>query len=441
MNFKDAIAIIWGRRWLVVTIVIVGFAAGLVALKLAGPQYQATSSVAVLGQNDAGHDSIANAVDMPTLLLSDSVLTRFEDMMKWNEPLKDLRRRINASVDVNSTLMPIQFRAPTPSLAVTGANALADALQQTYRRISASRYDDLASYLNGALERERSSIVDTDRQLETLVAENPYEAQHEAETAISAEMVALNEQKSTLQANLQAADTAAELANRRIDTIQPLVRTEELQSDANYRQLETQVAQASAQKAVVQSQFTNDYPGLPGLSDEVARARLLLQQEGQRAMSQGPGESPTYAAALKDQQDAQGAVTSNQQQLVAIEQQLEQAQSHLADLPNVGVKIDMLRLKRDAAENAYQIFAEQRSITLAEQAEAAALGSVVVAGHATEAQPGLGKASLLAPIAAMFGFLVIAIALPFALEMISPRMRRPTVEAIYGKPVIVTVGS
>jgi uncharacterized protein involved in exopolysaccharide biosynthesis len=441
MDFKDPIAIIWTRRWLVLTVVIVGFAAGLIALKLSGPQYQATSSVAILSQNDAGHDSIANPIDMPTLLLSDSVLTRFEAMMKWNEPLKELRRRINASIDTPSTLMPIEFRAPTRLLAIAGANALADALQQTYRRISASRYDDLANYLSGALERERVSIDDTDRQLATLTAENPYEAQHEAEQAVSAQIIALNEQKSTLQANLQAADTAAELANRRIDAIAPLVRTEELESDANYKQLETQVAQESTQKAVVQSQFTNDYPGLPGLADEVTRTRLLLQQEGQRAMSGGPGVSPTYAAALKDQQVAQNSVTTNQQQLLAIDQQLEQAQSHLANLPTVGVKIDMLRVQRNAAENAYQIFAEQRSITLAEQAEAAALGSVVVAGYATEAQPALGKASLLAPIAAMFGFLVIGLTLPFALETIAPRMRRPTIEGIYGKPVIVTVGS
>ncbi len=441
MDFKDPIAVIWGRKWLVLMVVLIGLVAGLIALKLSGPQYQATSAVAILGQNDAGHDSIANPVDMPSMLTSDAVLTRFEAMTKWKEPLKLLRQRIDATIDMNSTLMPINFRAPTPAQAVTGANALADALQQTYRQISASRYDDLANYLSGALNRERSKIDNTDRQLATLVAKNPYEAQTQADQAIAAQIVALNEQKSTLQANLQAADGAAALAGQRMDAIQPLVHNEVLEADANYRALENQVAQANSQKAVAQSQFTSAYPGMPGLKDEVERTRLLLQREGQKAMSEGPGQSVTYASALKDQQAAEDAVSQNQQQLLAVDQQLESSQAQLANVPNVGVRIDGLRVERDAAESAYQIFSEQRSITLAEQAEAAALGSIVVAGHATEAEPAIGKASLLMPIAAVFGFLVIGLTLPFALEMISPRMRRPTIEAVYGKPVIVSVAS
>jgi uncharacterized protein involved in exopolysaccharide biosynthesis len=441
MDFKDPMAVIWSRKWLVLLVVIVGLGAGIMAFMLSGPQYAATSSVAILGQNDAGHDSIVNAIDMPTMLLSDEVLTRFQTIMKWREPLKDIRKRISANVDMNSSLMPITFRASTRDDAVAGANALADALQKTYRRISLSRYDDLSNYLSGALDRERQRIDTSNAQLAKLVANNPYEAQKEAAMAISGQVIALNSQRSSLQAALNAANDAADSANERMGAIQPLVRSEMLASDANYRQLEQQVAQANSQKAVAQSQFTSEYPGLPGLNDEVQRTRLLLQQEAQKAMARGPGESPSYASALRDQQAAQNTVTANQQQLSAIDQQLENAQEHLSNLPNVGVKIDALRLQRDASENAYEIFAQQRSITLAEQAEAAALGSVVVAGYASEADPAIGRASLLMPIAALFGFLVIAFMLPFALETIAPRMRKQTIESVYGKPVIVTVAS
>jgi uncharacterized protein involved in exopolysaccharide biosynthesis len=441
MDFKDPVAVIWSRKWLVLLVIVVGIGAGVAAFVLSGPQYEATSSVAILGQNDAGHDSVANAVDMPTLLTSDEVLTRFETAMHWHEPLSNLRKRISANIDMNSSLMPIEFRAPTRDEAVAGANSLADSLQQTYRRISLSRYDDLSNYLSGALNRERGRIDDSDRQLAQLVAKNPYEAQKEAAMAISGQIIALNSQRSSLEASLESADDAAALANQRMDAIQPLVRTEVLQSDANYHQLEQQVAQASTQRDVARSQFTSEYPGLPGLNDEVQRTQGMLQQEATKALARGPGESPTYAAALKDQQNAQNSVSTAQQQLVAVDSQLEDAQSHLSNLPNVGVRIDALRLQRDAAENAYQIFAEQRSITLAQQAEAAALGSVVVAGYASEAQPALGRATLLMPIAALFGFMVIAFTLPFALEMIAPRMRKQTIETLYGKPVIVTVAS
>lgn len=439
MDFKDLLSVVWSRKWLVLLVVAVGVAAGVAAFKLSGPQFEATSSVAILGQNEPGHDSIANPVDMPTLLTSDEVLSRFESAMKWHESLKDLRKRISASIDMNSSLMPITFRAPTRDEAVAGANTLADSLQQTYRRISLARYDSLSNYLTSALNRERSRIDSADEQLAKLVAKNPYEAQKEAAMAISSDIIALNSQKSSLEATLAAATNAANLANQRMQAIQPLVRNEILASDANYHSLEQQVAQVSTQRDVAKSEFTSEYPGLPGLNDQYQRTKDMLDKEAQKALARGPGESPTYAAALKDQQGAESSVDAAQQQLLSVDQQLEQAQAHLAGLPNVGVKIDGLRLQRDAAESAYQIFAQQRSVTLAQQAEDAALGSVVVAGYASEAEPALGRATLLMPIAALFGFLVIAFTLPFALEMIAPRMRKQTIETLYGKPVIVTV--
>ncbi len=165
MESRDAFSIVWSRRWVVLLVILIGLAAGAAAYRLSGPQYRAQSSVMIVSQNSAGRDPSANAIDMPALLMSDTVLTRFKARMHLKEPLKALRRRIDASVDINSSLMPIGFRAPSRAEAIKGANALAQELRQFYREISASRYDDLSDYLGKQLAREQQRIDVVDRQL------------------------------------------------------------------------------------------------------------------------------------------------------------------------------------------------------------------------------------------------------------------------------------
>jgi capsular polysaccharide biosynthesis protein len=99
-----------------------------------------------------------------------------------------------------------------------------------------------------------------------------------------------------------------------------------------------------------------------------------------------------------------------------------------------------LRSDRDAATAAYQILAEQRTLTLSQQAQAAALSSVTIVDLATVAEPTVSKMTLLVPIAALLGFTVLALALPFALDVVDERLRRRvTIESLYGRPLIGTV--
>ncbi len=201
-----------------------------------------------------------------------------------------------------------------------------------------------------------------------MIAAAPFIGERQAGEQIAAQLVALNSQRSGLNASLQAHAMAAQMAHQRIDTIQPLIRQEQLNGDANYKSLQDQAAKDWTTQALVKAQYTDKYPGLPGLADQVARTRALLSQEEQRALSSGPGSSATYSSALRDAQMADGSVSADQAQLTAINQQIAQAESNLAALPNLGVKVAALRRERDASETAYEILAEQRTITLAEQA-------------------------------------------------------------------------
>ena len=113
----------------------------------------------------------------------------------------------------------------------------------------------------------------------------------------------------------------------------------------------------------------------------------------------------------------------------------------MAKLPGIGVQIAALRRDRDAASASYQILAEQRTLTLSEQAQTAALGSITVGTDPRSvAEPSVGKGALLIPVAAMLAFTVLALTLPFGLELIDQRLRRrETIEQLYGRPLIGTV--
>lgn len=436
MSFSDAFAVVRAHLRIVLGTIAVGLVCALAAAKLSGHQFGAASSVMIVAQTN-GRDPSATPIDMPSLLLSDTVLTRFETRMHSSEPLKVLRKRIDAQIDLQSSVMPINYRDVTRAKAIEGANILADELRRRYREISAQRYDDLSTYLGSALDHERARLDDTNRRLGLLVARDPYLAQHDAASAIGAEVVGLDQQRSTVSATLQAHGLAASLARRRIAEIKPLTHSELLAGDARYTALMQRFSKDSADADVVRAQFTAKYPGLPGLADQLAQTRSVVDRERARALRVDPATSPSYSAAKKDVETAQVNAASDRAQLAQLDAQMTAAQGHLAKLPQLGVQIAALRRDRDAAETAYAVLVEQRTITLAQQAEAAALSSVTIVDYAANAEPAAGRGALLLPVATALGFIAVAIALPFALELTDTRLRRrTTIEELYGRPLI-----
>jgi uncharacterized protein involved in exopolysaccharide biosynthesis len=441
MPLAEALTVLRTHLRVVLVTVCVGIVCAFVAAKLAGHQYAAASSVMIVAQTN-GRDPSATPIDMPALLLSDTVLTRLEKRMHSDEPLKALRKRIDAQIDLQSSVMPIAYRDDSPARAIRGANVLAEELRRRYREISAQRYDDLSVYLGTALDRERAHIDDTSRKLGQLVARDPYLAQKNAEQMIGAEIAGLDQQRSSVSATAQAHALADSLAKRRLTEIQPLARNELLASDARYTALMQRFSKDSADADVVRAQFTQAYPGLPGLADQLARTKSVVERERARALQADTATSPTYAAAQKDAEQAQTASAADRAQLAALDAQMSNAQSHLANLPELGVQIAALRRDRDAAETAYSVLVEQRTITLAQQAEAAALSSVTIVDMATNAEPASGRGAALLPIATVFAFVVLAVALPFGLELTDTRLRRrATIEGLYGRPLIGRVPS
>jgi len=222
--------------------------------------------------------------------------------------------------------------------------------------------------------------------------------------------------------------------------LMPTVKAELRSADPVVSTLGAQVAKDKATAAVLAAQYTNRYDGIKSMEDQIDRTNKVLLAEQQRVEAENPAASATYGQMLRDKDAANAVVSSDQAQLTAIDRQINDAESHLAKVPALSAKVAALRSDRDAATTAYQILAEQRTLTLSQQAQAAALSSVTVVDLATTAEPSITKARILIPVASLLGFVVLALALPFGLELVDERLRRRvTIETLYGRPLIGTV--
>lgn len=445
MQIHDALHIIWARRGVVIAVFLAGVIATFVGMKIAGPTYSATATVLM----NAGGGSLGTTIsdggflgsDMPTLLESDTVLSRFVQQMQLeNQEYKDIRRHIEAEIEPESGVMPISYKARTAHDAIAGANYLADDLRDYYREISTQRYDDLAGYLSTALNGERAKIEATERELDHLVASDPYFTQSQAAQAIGAQLLALQQQRDQVEATMESSAVGAQLAAQRIQDLRPTILSELQVADPDYNALATQIAKDRTSETLLRAQYTDKYGGIKSLEDQIARSNATLQTERKRVDAENPGASQTYGLLLRDRDTAQAVYSGDQAQLAAIERQIASTESHLAKLPEIGVRVSTLQRDRDAANTAYQILAEQRTLTLSEQAQIAAMGSVTVADRASFAESALGKGALLLLSASILAFTILALAIPFVLEMIDQRLRRRvTIETLYGRPLIGTV--
>ncbi len=442
-QFEEAARIIWARRVVVLVVLLAGVVASFIGFKLARPTYAATSTVLMNagGQGAVVSDGGFLGTDMPSLLVSDTVLTRFEHQEHMEGTgFSSLRKSIDAGILPESGIMPITYKARNPKAAVEGANALAGDLRDYYREISTRRYDDLANYLSNALVGERAKIEDTERQLSRLVATDPYFTQAQAGQAIGAQLLALNQQRNQVEATMESSAISASLAGQRMSDMAPTIKSELRNADPNYDLLSTQIAKDRTAETELEAQYTSKYAGIQSLQEQIKRSNQVLAAEQRRAESQDPGNSQTYGSLLRDRDNTRAVYEGDQAQLAAIERQIQAAEAHLARLPELGAKVAALRLDHDAANSAYQILAEQRTLTLSQQAQMAALGSVTIADLATTAEASVGKAALMIPVAAMLSFVILALALPFGLELIDRRLRRrDTIEQLYGRPLIGTV--
>ncbi|MGZ3521382.1 MAG: GumC family protein [Vulcanimicrobiaceae bacterium] len=440
MDIKAAVNVVWRRRWTVAIVIMIGLVVASVVFYMTPRQYQATSQVMIVGAA-AGRDPSVYSTDMPSLALSTTVLRAVKQDLGVRTGLSTLPDQITAKVSFGSSVMPITFMDRHPAMAVRGANAVADELSQYYRQISGSRYTSLEAYLKKELSAKRQQLEGLDRKLQLAAIKDPYFADSNASTAIGQQVLTLEQQRDAAQATLIGDQAQAAAQARNLRQIAPIVHQEKLASDPTYVHIRDQRAQDAAQLQLTKSAYSAAYPGTPGLEDKVQRETTALAAAEKAALTSSTTASPSYAIAMADKGKVDAILAADRARVAALSQQISAAQAHLAELPGSGVQVSALRRDRDAADAEYLALSTKLTDTLALEAEAASVGSVEVIDRASVAQPAIGKHASALIAGAVLGFFVLGISLAFLLELTDDRIRTVAgVEALYGRPVLATVG-
>jgi uncharacterized protein involved in exopolysaccharide biosynthesis len=435
---SSLLGILWRRR-AVVLIALVGLTLLAVPLLRSVMHLRYMGVSHVLMVNNSGRDLSGARADLPLMAQSSTVLSRAVKRVDFRESIPELKKSMGARIAPWSSVMAISVSADNPKLAVDLSNAVADETVTYYRDVSTRRYDDIIHYLRNELDRQHSRIGTLDEQLERAVANYNYVfvGSDRSLEAITSHLDELGINRGKAYADLQA-DIAAVGGTGMTPSLARVVRGEVLEKDPYYTSMRAEYAKSAAQLSTDRAQFTEKYPGLPGLTERVQREKATLAGVAREVLSAPQVHSDTQARVLLDRQKAEAQVKSDRARVAALDEQLAKERRLLQDAPKVGNKIASLRLERDTATTAYQSLATKLSDVRLDQAQATSLGTLVVLDRALRADA-FGPSRILVVLAA-FAIVAFAFSTAFVVDAFGRRLRSvDEVEKLYGK-VLATIG-
>jgi uncharacterized protein involved in exopolysaccharide biosynthesis len=278
-----------------------------------------------------------------------------------------------------------------------------------------------------------------DTKLQQAAQRDTFVGSDKALENITARIESLQTDRGTAFAALVSDEAIAQAQSEQTGEISGIVKHEVLANDPIVQALRAGQSKDAAQLEFQRAQFTNLYPGLPSLRDQVQRETAVVQAAESRAVSGSPSSSASFAATVLAKRNAQAVVAGDRARVAAIDSQIASAEQHLRDLPSTGASVNLLRSQREGAQAAYAATLLKLNDTKAEQAAASSLGAVVVIDHAVEASPRIPR--LAVDIIVAFLLLALTFSVGVAVDVLDPGLRSPeAVEKLYGIPVIGNIG-
>jgi uncharacterized protein involved in exopolysaccharide biosynthesis len=436
MDFQTVLDIVKRRRWLIATGMILGLLVASYLFYVTPRAYSATAQIMVVR---AGSFSNATANDIQSLAVSTNVIAAVKKDISSGLSIDALKGNVTAKTTFGSNVVQLTFVAYDRRTAVAGANAEAYELAKYYREIAGGRLSEVSGYLQKQLDAKRADLMAVDRKLQQASIQSPYNADGNAVSTISQQILALEQQRDSLQATLIGDQANASAQARHLREIAPIVTQEKTLNDPLYQQMRAQEAKDAASLALLQSEYTK-YPGTPGLEAQVRKERQQLAAE-QKAITASPAAvSASYTQALTDKGQIDAKLAEDNARLIALSAQVATAEDALAAVPGMGVRVADLRRQRDIVQTEYLSLAQRFGDVVAGQAQEANVGSVDVIDRARSSFSTIDKHSLMAILGSVFGFAIFGAVLAFLLELLDGRVRtNAAVENLYGRPVLGTV--
>jgi capsular polysaccharide biosynthesis protein len=418
MDYRSLWDTIIRRRIAIVIVATIGLLLLPSALRVVKPTYSGTARILLVSEQTQ-RDPLVKPKDLTTFATSSLVLQHVKDQLGLTDDIAYLKSQIRVQVVVESNVIPITFRSHSAALAVAVPNAVANEVVNAYRGLSTRQYGSLTQQLRSQLADQRAKIRKIDYQYQTAVAGGSFTGNDQSLDALTAHLHDLDSQRDQAYATL-VSDTAQ--ANGRAQQLDAtsIIRQQVLEANPEYRNIRDAAAMDAAKLSLEKSRYTESYPGLRGLLDQVARENNALRSAKQRLLV--------------------SEVTDDRAQLGVLDQQIAAEHARLVDLSQPGgVTPDVLRAERDAAEATYQTLSTSLGQALANEAEAASLGSVVVIDRAVPATTWFEGATERAALGLVI-VLGFAISYAFILDAVDLRLNTSEqVEKLYGRPVLASL--
>jgi capsular polysaccharide biosynthesis protein len=362
--------------------------------------------------------------DLPAIATGAVVLSRLRSDLHESVSLEALRSRISAKTTPDSNIMNVDFTAKSAEQALAGANWLGAEITRAYQELATARFDSLIADFNSQLSARRLELAQLDGRLGEIVYQH---------------LIALRAQRDELQANLSADAALARSTDRLVSNVTSLATKEVVQSDPVYAHVVDQYAKDEAELKRLSAYGSERYPGLIELRHTVAREAQIVEAAKHQATQGGLVSNSSYVAALDGRTRSQGQVSSDQAKIDAVQSEMDALQKQLG---RKGIAATAVQLHRDHdnAEASYAIIASRLANAIADRAQAASTGSVVVLDRAQFASRSMVGSGTIAGLAIAFLSVWLALTLAVTLDNTDERFRdRVTIETVYGAPVIGSV--
>lgn len=427
------------RRAVVVAAVLVIGIVALYSLRNAVPSTFAGVAHVLLVADNGARDPSVSIVDLPSVATSTVVLERVRNQLSLPDSLISVKRHVSASVLGRSTIMAISYRDQSAARAIAVSNAVADQLAQYYDELSTARYDINVAHLSNELVKQVAHLRSIERTMSAVAAQHAFVISDKAIDDLTEQLAVLNTQRGLAVAQLDG-DEATANTTAPTRGVSKIVRHEILTGDATYQDIRLLAARDSAELAATRASYTDRFPGLPGQETKVAMEMMAASREATRALADRNAYSPS-AASTQEQHSRQLAIIQGDRARISqLDRLIVQAQAHLLDLPVSGAKYADLRAQRDVEQSEYAALANRRANALANRAEAASLGNVVVLDRAIKADTELAGGR--APLAVVASMLIIGLAIgsAFLIEAVDPRiLEAEDAGRLYGVPVLANL--
>ena len=432
LPFRDYLRIIYRRRWMILSIVVVGVGLAAVRNWTTTPLYQTQATLQFdIDLNILGEDRPLLPLDQrdwmreffPTqiaIIESRDVAVRAHEDLKLAAAGKpgaipsvgDIMGGGSAELIKDSRLVSVGFLGPDPQTAAQVANALARAYVQQNADFKLRASGEASDWLTKQVDQQRKLVEDSEADLQR------YRRQHEADALFTNKM-GVEQQNIVVEklSQLQGAVTKA--------------RTDTIEKEALYRQVSLGKGNREALDTV--PAIAND-PYIQRLKGELSELQRQLAQSSKELGERHPDILKLQSAIQTTDAKLQSEISNH---AVAIEKDFETAQSRERELNLAlerqklevqalnGKAVEYTALEREAASNRDvldKLLQRSREITLSRQLESSA---VRVVDWASPPDTPVVPRRMRNYTLGFAGSGIFALALVFGLEIFNTRVRTP----------------